>query len=168
MKKTITRGQAVNMHFVLANMAFGNLKGDDLVKMVHNSEELRKVADAYTALSTELHKRLFDTESEEYKKFVPKIDAARKIESNILRAKALTLVKEEFPELYAIYERQAEVESTLRAKEVSIEIEEIDREAFVNAMSTGNPEIKVGAFGYLGPLFAEETNDLSELDELLK
>ena len=59
MKKTITRGQAVSMHGILANMAFGYLADDDLEKMMNNFEELTKLAESYKALNQELHKRLF-------------------------------------------------------------------------------------------------------------
>lgn len=166
MKKTITRGQAVVMHEVLSTMAFGCLKGDDLVKMVYNSDEVRKVSDEYKALVEELHKRLFDTKTEEYKKFAPKVDAAQRLDG-MARIKAFAIIKEEFPEMYELLERQAKTDAKLREKEVSIELEEIDRKTFVQNITEGNPGVKIGAFDYLAPIFCEEPKELTELDELL-
>ena len=172
MKKTITRGQAVSMHAVLGKMAFGHFNDADLEKMMNNFEQLGKVAESYRSLATELHKRLFDTESEEYKKFAPKADAAQSL-VGIEKVKALVLVKEEFPELFAIYERQAQIDVNLRMKEVSIDIEEIDRKDFTRAIIKGEPKVKQEIFDLFEPMFIEEKKeevkeDFSELDELLK
>lgn len=171
MKKTITRGQAVSMHAILGKMAFGHFNDSDLEKMMNNFEQLGKVAESYRSLGTELHKRLFDTETEEYKKFAPKADAAQRLEG-MEKVKALLIIKEEFPELFAIFERQAQVDANLRTKEVSVELEEIDRKAFVKAMVKGRPDMEQGIFDLFEPMYIEEKKeevkeDFSELDELL-
>lgn len=171
MKKTITRGQAVSMHAVLGKMAFGHFNDADLEKMMDNFEQLGKVAESYRSLGTELHKRLFDTETEEYKKFAPKADAAQRLEG-MEKVKALLIIKEEFPELFAIFERQAQVDANLRMKEVSVDLEEIDRKDFTRAIIKGEPHVKQEIFGLFEPMFIEEKKeevkeDFSELDELL-
>lgn len=173
MKKTITRGQAVSMHGILANMAFGRLADDDLEKMMNNFEELTKVAESYKALNQELHKRLFDTETEEYKKFASKVDAAQRLDG-MARVKAFAIIKEEFPTEYETLEKQVKTDNKLKEKEVFVEIEAIDRKAFVKAMVKGRPDVEQGIFDLFAPLFTEEEKkeevkeDFSELDELLK
>lgn len=171
MKKTITRGQAVSMHAVLAKMAFGHFSDDDLEKMMSNFAELGKVADSYKSLNEELHKRLFDTDSEDYKKFASKVDAAQRLDG-MSRVKAFGIIKEEFPELYETLERKVKVDMNLKEKEVSIELEEIDRKAFVKAMVKGRPDMEQGIFDLFEPMYIEEKKeevkeDFSELDELL-
>ena len=172
MKKTITRGQAVSMHAVLGKMAFGHFNDETLEKMMNNFEQLGKVAESYRSLGTELHKRLFDTESEEYKKFAPKADAAQRLEG-MAKVKAFALIKEEFPELFAIFERQAQVDANLRMKEVSVDLEEIDRKDFIKAIVKGRPDVEQNVFELFEPMYVEEQKeevkeDFSELDELLK
>lgn len=172
MKKTITRGQAVSMHAVLGKMAFGHFNDADLEKMMNNFAELAKVAESYQSLNQELHKRLFDTESEEYKKFAPKVDAAQRLDG-MARVKAFGLIKEEYPELYDVLERQIKTDVKLKEKEVSIEIEEIDRKDFTKAIIKGRPNVEQEIFDLFEPMFIEEKKDevkedFSELDELLK
>lgn len=173
MKKTITRGQAVNMHAILGKMAFGHFNDSDLEKMMNNFDQLGKVAESYRSLGTELHKRLFDTETEEYKKFAPKADAAQRLEG-MEKVKALLIIKEEFPELFAIFERQAQVDANLRMKEVSVDLEEIDRKDFIKAIVKGRPDVEQNIFKLFEPMFIVEEQkeevkeDFSELDELLK
>lgn len=173
MKKTITRGQAVSMHAVLGKMAFGHFNDSDLEKMMDNFEQLGKVAESYRSLNQELHKRLFDTESEEYKKFEPKVGAAQRLDG-MARVKAFALIKEEFPEMYETLERQIKTDAKLKEKEVSVEIEEIDRKDFTRAIIKGRPNVEQEIFDLFEPLFIEEEveeevkEDFSELDELLK
>lgn len=161
------------MHAVLGKMAFGHFNDSDLEKMMNNFEQLSKVAESYRSLGTELHKRLFDTETEEYKKFAPKADAAQRLEG-MEKVKALLIIKEEFPELFAIFERQAQVDANLRMKEVSVDLEEIDRKDFTRAIIKGEPNVKQEIFGLFEPMFIVEEKkeevkeDFSELDELLK
>lgn len=172
MKKTITRGLAVSMHAVLGKMAFGHFNDADLEKMMNNFEQLGKVADSYKSLNQELHKRLFDTETEEYKKFAPKVDAAQRL-NDMARIKAFAIIKEEFPEMYELLERQAKTDAKLREKEVSIELEEIDRKEFIKAIVKGRPDIEQNIFELFEPMFIVEEKkeevkeDFSELDELL-
>jgi len=176
MKKTITRGQAVSMHAVLGKMAFGHFNDSDLEKMMNNFEQLGKVAESYQSLNRELHKRLFDTESEEYKKFEPKVGAAQRLDG-MARVKAFGIIKEEFPEMYETLERQIKTDAKLKEKEVSIEIEEVDRKDFTRAIIKGRPNVEQEIFDLFEPLFIEEKKeevkeevkeDFSELDELLK
>lgn len=171
MKKTITRGQAVEMHGILAKMSFGYFNDTDLEKMMNNFAELGKVADSYIALNQELHKRLFDTESEDYKKFAPKVDAAQRL-TGTARVKAFGIIKEDYPGLFETLERQVKTDMKLKEKEVSVEIEEIDRKDFTKAIIKGRPDIEQEIFDIFEPLFPTEEKeevkeDFSELDELL-
>lgn len=159
------------MHAVLGKMAFGHFNDETLEKMMDNFEQLGKVAESYKSLNQELHKRLFDTESDEYKKFAPKVDAAQRL-NDMARIKAFAIIKEEFPEMYELLERQAKTDAKLRGKEVSIELEEIDRKEFIKAIVKGRPDVEQNIFDLFEPMFTNENKeevkeDFSELDELL-
>lgn len=173
MKKTIKRGVAVELHGVLSKMAFGHFNEDDLEKVMANYAELGKVAESYESLMKELGKRLYEgKEQDELQKFNDALRDARKLPEVEKRAVAIEAVKDEYPELFELLVKQMNVEASLRNKDISIEVEPIDRKAFTKAILKAKPDIEQGIFEFFEPFYVEEKkvveNDFSELDELLK
>lgn len=173
MKKKIKRGVAVELYKVLSKMAFGHFNEDDLEKVMANYAELGKVAESYESLMKELGKRLYEgKEQDELQKFNDALNEARRHEEIEKRVAAVEAVKNEYPELFELLNKQMKVEASLKGKEISIEVEPIDRKAFTKAILKAKPDIEQGLFEFFEPFYIEEEkvveNDFSELDELLK
>lgn len=173
MKQTIKRGTAVEMYGVLSKLAFGHFSEEDLEKVMSNYAELGKVADSYESLMKELGKRLYDGKSQdELQEFNAVLGAARRHAELEKRVAAVTAVKEKFPELFELLNKQLSVEASLKSKDVAIEIETIKREDFVKAILKAKPDVEQGLFELFAPFYGEEKDDadadFSELDELLK
>lgn len=164
MRKTITRRQAIAMFQQLGQMALGHLNDADIEKAMDNIAELQKVAEQYSKLSEELHKRLFEgideARCEEYDRLIKEggKDAMAIIDTNYADIKALVIKK-------------VNVLANLEAKEVSLEISPVERKAFVKAILKAQPKTPQVAFNILETIFKEEPKEdvnLTELDELLK
>lgn len=162
MKKTITRGQAIILYNQMATMAFGHLAEDMLESAMANFLELGKVVEPYTKMVEELGKRLFDG-----------IDEQTIRDYNALSQKAeRDAVKAAFPELYELVQKQNKVDAALRAKEIEVELVEVDKKEFVKGILKAKPTIANIVFDLFEPMFKEEkkaeTTDFSELDDLMK
>lgn len=174
MKKTITRGLAIWMHERLSGMAFGHFNEDDLEKMMNNYAAIGAVVEEHNKLNDELRKRLYgDLDKKKIEEFNDALRNAQKTKDADKRAAALNEVANAYPDLYALLEKQLRVSGSLRAKEVEIEIEPIDKEAFMIAAIKAKADIPQGAYALFEPLYEEKkqedkADDFSELDELLK
>lgn len=162
MKKTITRGQAIILYNQMATMAFGHLSEEMLEGAMANFLELGKVVEPYTKMADELGKRLFEG-----------IDEKTINDYNALSQKSdAETVKAAFPELFELVQKQHKVDNALKAKEVEIELVELDKKEFVKGVLKAKPTIANIVFDLFAPMFKdekkEEAADFSELDELMK
>lgn len=158
MKVAITRNQAIWMNERLSSMNFGHFDRRDLEKMVANDGAIRRVVEDYKKMITEMQKRLYDgIERQTIKAF-----------NKTIRESA-TKAELQYPELYALFEKQRGVDMSLRMKVVEIELELIDRESFIKAAILGKADIPQGAYAMFAPMFVEEkaADDFAELDELM-
>ena len=164
MRKTITRRQAIAMFQQLGQMALGHLNDADIEKAMDNIAELQKVAEQYSKLSEELHKRLFEgvdtARCEEYDRLIKEggKDAMEIVDANYADIKALVIKK-------------MNVMHSLEEKEVAVDLKQLDKKTFSKAILKAQPKTLQVAFNVLAPMFEEDIKaeaDLSELDELLK
>lgn len=166
MKKTITRGHALILSNQMATMPFGYLADDIIEALMNNLVNLNKVASQYSKLMEELSKRLYDG-----------LDQNLLSEYNAKAAKATAEeMQAEYPDLYALVQKQNNIDVSLKNKEVEIEFTPIDKSEFIKGVLKGKPTIAMGVFDIFEPMYKEDKNakktedvaDFSELDELME
>ena len=158
--KTITRRHAIAMFQQLGQVAIGHLNDADMEAVLDNIASLRTVADQYTKLAEELHRRLFEDVDEQ---------RCRAFDS-IVREHGIEAVGEEYADIKALVERKVSVMLGLESREVAIELRKVERKAFMMAILKAQPDTPQNAFNVLAPMFEdnEAETDMAELDELLK
>lgn len=142
----------------LSSMNFGHFDERDLERMIANDGAIRHVVEDYRKMITEMQRRLYDGIERQT------INAFNKtIRENAAQAEA------QYPEVYALFEKQKAVDKSLRMKVVEIELEPINRESFIKAAILGKADIPQGAYAMFAPMFVEEkaADDFAELDELM-
>lgn len=162
MKKTITRGQAILIYNRMATMAFGSLSEEMLEAVMGNFLELGKVVEPYVKMAEELGKRLFEG-----------IDEQTIKDYNALSEKGdVEAVKAAFPKLFELVQKQNKVDAALRAKEIEVELAEVEKKDFIKGVLKENPKTPMLLFDLFEPMYKAEkkaeTTDFSELDELMK
>lgn len=175
MKKTMKRGIAKAMYEALANLPLGHLASEDLEKVMDNMVALSVPYEHHQKLMQELGKRLYNgTDEEKIQKFNSMLSLASKAETLEKRLAIHKAIKAEFSEIWDLFQKQNNVENSLLNKDVEVELNEIDKKAFVKAILKGKPDIAMAGFGLFDTMFvadAEEKKnketDFSELDELL-
>ena len=168
----IYRHRAIAMADALAGLALSEIDAMTLETTMMNYDALRKVKDDFSALQSELFKRIYgDVEkmSDEDKKPLQEFfDALGKVKDND-GAEAL---KTAFPDLFEKREKEMQVLQSLLNKELEIALEKVDEKAFVAGIVKGNKRLSMAEVERaFAPLFVEKEKkdaDLSELDELLK
>ena len=156
----ITRRQAIAMYQQLGRMAIGHLNDADLGIVIDNMDEMKKVAEQYSQLASELHRRLFeDVDEQRCRAF-----------DGIVREHGIEAVGEEYADIKALVERKVTVMLGLESREVAVELRKVERKAFMMAVLKAQPDTPQTAFNVLAPMFEdnEAETDMTELDELLK
>lgn len=159
MKVAITRNQAIWMNKRLSSMNFGHFDRHDLEKMVANDGAIRRVVEDYKRMITEMQRRLYDgVERQTINAFNKTIrESAAQAES-------------QYPELYALFEKQRAVDMSLRMKVIEIDLEPINRESFIKAAILGKADIPQGSYAMFAPMFVQDStdDDYNELDDLMR
>lgn len=179
--KKITRRNAVNLFAQLGAMALGHLDDETLTATMDNFNTFRKVQEDFEALKKELFKRIYgDVEKmdeDEKKRLQDFFDILNKMQNNTSVEKLTeldTLAKETYPELYEMRKKEINVILSLLAKEIEVEIVEVDADDFIKGIVKGKKDAPVHKIrAVFAPMFKEEKTDdkkadFSELDELLK
>lgn len=158
--KTLTRRNAIAMFQQLGQMAIGHLNDADMEAVMDNIAELRTVAEQYTRLAEELHRRLFGGVDEE----------RCRVYDSIVREHGMDAVGEDYADIKALVAKKVSVLAGLESREVSVDIREVDRKSFMMAVLKSQPDTPQIAFNVLSPMFVESKTkaDMSELDELMK
>lgn len=160
MKKTIKRGIAVILYNMMAKMSFSHLSEETIEAVMDNFMALGKVAENYQKMLEEMNKRLLEGISKDL--------------LNEYNEKIQTMTEEElqkaYPTVYPIAKKQKKVTDAIFNKDVEIELNEVEKEAFVKAVMKGTPNLAAGILENFGIMFKEEKkeDDFSELDELMK
>lgn len=169
MKKTITRNHAISLFQTIGNMPLGNLDEATLESVMANFIAFRKVTENFDNLQKELSERLYkDVDKDAFFEVAEKYER----ESNIEKRAELYEVMKTHTDLMPIYEKHISVILSLLNKEVEIEVEEVDADAFIMGVVKGKKDAPIHEIrAVFAPLFKEikkEATDMSELDELLK
>ena len=157
--KTITRRQAIAMYQQLGQMAIGHLAEADLCIVMDNIDEFKKVAEQYSQLASELHKRLFGD-----------IDIKRCAEYDALMKQGdKEAIEAGYSDIDALVKKKVSVLASLEKKEVCVNMEKVDKRSFVKAVYKAQPDTPQVAFNVLNPMFGDNKveADLSELDGLV-
>ena len=179
--KKITRRNAVNLFAQLGAMALGHLDDETLTTTMLNFNTFRKVYEDFEALKKELFKRIYgdlekmdEDEKKKIQDFFGILDKIQKNTSAEKIAELDTLAKETYPELYEMRVRELKVIFSLLAKEIEVEIAEVDADDFIKGIVKGKKDAPVHEIrAVFAPMFKEEKKDdkkadFSELDELLE
>lgn len=167
----LIRNYAIKVYETLNTMALGHLDDATLELTLQNLSVLGKAYDDFLALKKELFKRIYgDVEqmSEDDKKNLQDFfDMLGKVKD----AETESAVKAAYPALYEKREKEVKVIVSLLNKEIEVEIEPMDANAFVKGIVKGKKDTKIADIRALFALIfkAEEKKDadLSELDELM-
>lgn len=173
MKKTIKRGQAIEMYRQLNAFSFNKLNEEQLEAVMDNIIAIEKIDSHFTSLMQELGKRLYgEHDQEKLNEFNMKMKAATSIENIEKKVAALNTIKDKEPELFELLNKQVKIENSLREKDIEVEITELDRAEFSKAIIKANKDVAYGIFDLFEPMFKVEEKeeveaDFSELDNLL-
>lgn len=172
MKKTITRNHAISLFQTIGNMSLGNLDEATLESVMANFNAFRKVTEDFDNLKKELSERLYkDVDKDAHKSFF-EVVGKFEMERNLEKKTELLETMKTYTDLMPIYEKHISVIFSLLNKEVEIEVEEVDADAFVMGVVKGKKDAPIHEIrAVFAPLFKEqkkEATDMSELDELLK
>lgn len=129
-----------------------------------NMDALSTVAERHDKLMEELGKRLNEG-----------VDETRVAAYNeaVERKESDATLKEKWPDLVELAQKQMKFSEAISVKDVEIEVEPMDKGEFIKAVLKGKPDVAYGLFALFSPLFAEEkkeeeADDFSELDEIMK
>lgn len=167
----IYRHKAVAMADALAGLALSEMDSATIETTMMNYDALRKAKDDFSALQSELFKRLYgDVEKmqeSEKKPLQEFFNALGKVKDD----KGAEALKTAFPALYEKREKEMQVLQSLLNKELEIDLQQVDERAFVAGIVKGNRRVSMAEVKSLfAPMFVEQEKqeaDLSELDELL-
>lgn len=157
----LSRHKVAMMHDALSRMALGHLSEDMLEVAISNCLALRPIATEFRMLNEELRRRLYEGKSEE--------DARAMIEL-VIEGKAAE-AESAFPALWPTFLLHNRLADKLSAKEVDVEIEQIDADTFIKAVLRDNKDISIAEVRKVfGPMLTNTklcALDYSELDELI-
>lgn len=158
MKKTMSREVAVILYNIMAKMNFSHLSEETLEVVMNNYMAFCKEAEHCTKMVEELRKRILEGVDEQT--------------LNDYNAKAQEATAEElekaFPSLYPLVVKFNKVYASIYAKDVEIELTEVDKTEFVKGVMKGTPNITANILNNFEIMYKKEEQDFSELDELLK
>lgn len=155
----LSRHKTAMMHDALSRMALGHLSEEMLEVVINNCLALRPVAAELRMLNEELRRRLYEGKSEE--------DARAMIEL-VIEGKAEE-AERTYPALWPTFLLHNRLADKLSAKEVDVEIEQIDADTFIKAVLRDNKGISIAEVeNVLKPMFKAAEPTLDEIDELLK
>ena len=177
MKKTITRNMAISLFQTIDNMSPGSLDEATLESVMANFNAFRKVTEDFDNLKKELSERLYkDVDKDVHKSFF-EIVGKFEMERNLEKKAELLETMKTYTDIMPIYEKHISVILSLLNKEIEIEVEEVDADAFIIGMAKCHKDATIRDIRTaFAPLFkaekVQEQNDdapdMSELDDLLK
>lgn len=157
----LTRQRAAVMYDNLGSMALGYLNEDVLEVVINNYNALGKVASDLKTLNEELHKRMYEGMSEaDVNGMFRLIVSGRMAEAKV-----------KYPELWPIFVKHNRLSEKLSTKEVEVEIEKVDADAFIKGILRGKKDAPIAEIKEVfAPMFEvrfDNECDLSELDNLI-
>ena len=181
--KTITRNAAIVMHETLGAMALGHLNEDALDIVMDNFNACRKVSEDMQKLNEELAKRIYEGVDEErkgeYFKLVNELEKLRRTpladkasaEKTLAAIKDVLAKMDTYKDIAELYKKHKAVYMKLRAKEVEVDLTELNGDDFIKGVIKGKKDAPIHELrAIFEPMFEEsekKETDLSELDELL-
>lgn len=149
------------MYDNLGSMALGYLNEDVLEVVINNYNALGKVASDLKTLNEELHKRMYEGMDEaDVNGMFRLIVSGRMAEA-----------KAKYPELWPIFVKHNRLSEKLSTKEVEVEIEKVDADAFIKGVLRGKKDAPIAEIKEVfAPMFEvrfDNECDLSELDNLI-
>ncbi len=185
--KSITRKDAMGIYSALGNISLGHFAEDTLEIVIGNYNACRKVSEEMQRLNDELIKRLYadvdDARKKECFALLAKMDEMRaslansktKEEANKIFAEmkeTTQKIEVEYADVWTIYKKHIKVYGSLISKEIEADITEVDADEFIKGVIKGAKDFPVNEIRMVfAPMFKAEdaeTEDFSELDELLK
>lgn len=157
----LTRQKAAMMYDNLGSMALGYLNEDVLEVVINNYNALGKIASDLRTLNEELHKRMYAGVDEKDVNGMFRLVVSGKMAE----------AKVKYPELWTIFEKHNNLAKKISAKEVEVEIEKIDADAFVKGILAGKKDAPIAeikeVFAPMLEVRFDNECDLSELDNLI-
>jgi flagellar hook-basal body complex protein FliE len=185
--KKITRNEAVSMFGMLGSMALGHLSEDTLGLVMDNFNECRKVQEEIVKLNEELAKRLYadvdEKRKDEFFKELSRMNALREsLKASRSKEEAQKTLKDmesiakmlndSYSDVKALNEKHDRVLNQLLAKEIEIELHEVDVDEFIKGLVKGKKDAPIheirAAFAPMFKAEEQQETDFSELDDLLK
>lgn len=158
MKKTIKREVAVILGDIMAKMKYSHLSEEMVEDVMNNFFEFNREVVHCNNMIEELRKRLFDGVDE---------SALKEYSEASLKMNGEELEKA-FPAIYPLAIKFNKVCASIYAKDVEVELTEIDKEEFVKGIMKGTPNITANILDNFGIMYKQTEDDFSELDELMK
>lgn len=158
----LTRQRAAMMYDNLGSMALGYLNEDVLEVVINNYNALGKVASDLRTLNEELHKRMYaGVDWKDVNCMFGLVVSGKMAEA-----------KEKYPDLWPIFEKHNNLAKKISAKEVEVEIEKVDSDAFIKGILKGKKDAPIAeikeVFAPMLEVRFDNECDLSELDEIMK
>jgi hypothetical protein len=158
----LTRQQATMMFDKLGIMALGHLPEEMIEVVINNYNALGKVASDLRTLNEELHKRMYEGMSEaDVNGMFRLIVSGRMAEAKV-----------KYPELWPIFVKHNRLSEKLSTKEVEVEIEKVDADAFIKGILRGKKDAPIIEIKEVfAPMFEvrfDNECDMSELEEIMK
>lgn len=149
------------MYDNLGSMALGYLNEDVLEVVINNYNALGKIASDLRTLNEELHKRMYaGVDEKDVNGMFRLIVSGRMAEAKV-----------KYPELWPIFVKHNRLSEKLSTKEVEVEIEKVDADAFIKGILRGKKDAPIAEIKEVfAPMFEvrfDNECDLSELDNLI-
>lgn len=158
----LTRQRAAVMYDNLGSMALGYLNEDVLEVVINNYNALGKVASDLKTLNEELHKRMYAGVDEKDVNGMFRLVVSGKMAE----------AKEKYPELWPVFEKHNHLSKKLSVKEVEVEIEKVDVDAFIKGVLKGKKDAPIAeikeVFAPMLEVRFDNECDFSEIDEIMK
>lgn len=157
-KKTISRGAAATLYALMTRLSFGHLSEETLAAVMDNFMELGKIEEYCRKMVDELRKRMFEG-----------VDGETIEAYNAMAAEATEEeMQNAYPTLFPLVMKFNRLHSAIYAKQVEVELNEVDKAEFVKAVAMGTPNLTIGILNNFGVMFKEEKQEFAELDELME
>lgn len=185
--KKITRNEAISMFSMLGSMALGHLSEDTLGLVMDNFNECRKVQEEIVKLNEELTKRLYaDVDEKRKEEFFKELSRMEDLRNSLNASRSKEeaekilkdmkdiskLLNDSYPDEKALNEKHSRVLFQLLAKEIEVELHEVNADEFIKGVVKGKKDAPIheirAAFAPMFKAEEKQETDFSELDELLK
>lgn len=166
------RNQAIVMYQALLNIKLNKMSEDMTEAILANTLATAEVNDALAKAQGELRKRTIETIDRERLSAYDELATKANALEGARRAAIQAVINDNYKDIITQQERFSKALNAWLEKDVKVELVEVDRKGFLNAMRESEQTLTPTTVTRLAPMFKDYAEvkaevDMNEIDELL-